>query len=101
MTNRKIVTILSVDIVPGESIKPKSVAQTWRSKMQKIYIEEESAYFIENIKGNSFSSRSTAWKGIDMKPFEGKRVLIETYDVKFNPKENGCWMKFIKVITSE
>ena len=98
MNNREIVTIISVDIVSGESIKPGYVEATWKSKMQKIHVEEEPAYFIENIKGKSFSRKSTAWKGIDMKPYIGKKVLIEKYDVNFHPREDGLWMKFIKVI---
>ena len=96
--NKEIVTISSVDIVSGESIKPKYVKQRWKAKMQKIHVKEKSAYFIENIEGNSFSSKSTAWKGIDMKPYKGKRILIEKYDVNFHPKKDALWMKFIKVI---
>jgi hypothetical protein len=98
MNNREIVTIESVDIVSGESIKPVYVEARWQSKMQKIHVKEKAAYFIENMEGNSFSRSSTAWRGIDMKPYVGKKVLIEKYDVNFHPRENGLWMKFIKVI---
>ena len=98
MKNKDEVTIKSVDIVDGESVKPHYVNTKWRSKMQKIYIEEEDSYLIENIQGNSFSKKSTSWKGIDIKPYIGKKILIERYDVYFNPKQDGLWMKFIKVI---
>jgi len=98
MKYEKVITIKSVNIVSGESIKPNYIERTWSSDMQKIYIEEEPAFFIENTKGNSFSSSRNAWKGIDLKPYENKKILVETYDALFHPKENGIWIKFIKVI---
>ncbi len=98
MIYEHIVTIENVEIVNGESIKPSYVKQRWSSKMQKISIKEKSSCLIENIKGNSFSSSRSAWKGIDLNPYIGKKVVIQTYDAFFHPKESGIWMKFIRVV---
>ncbi len=73
MNNKEIVTVRSVEVVSGENVKPVFVKTKWRSKMQKIYVDEKTDYFIENIEGNSFSNKSTAWKGIDIKPYIGKK----------------------------
>jgi len=98
MKYEKIITIKSVDIVSGESVKPNYVERIWSSNMQKISIEEEPAFFIENTLGNSFSSSRNAWNGIDLKPYENKKILVETYDALFHPKKNGIWIKYIQVI---
>jgi len=98
MNNQEIVTVKSVEVVPGESVKPAFVKTKWRSQMQKIYVNEKTGYFIENIEGNSFSNKSMSWKGIDMKQYIGKKILIEKYDMNFHPSENGIWIKFIREV---